>query len=1456
MADPTGADETRPLPRPSSDVPAGERASGPGRRGARGELRPGARVGRYELEQELGRGGMGVVWRARDVQLGRIVALKTLRWEAEEDEQAAPRLVREARTASQLHHPGIVELYDCFEENGQVFLTMRLVAGRSLSDRLRSEGALSPQEAARVTLELARALEHAHARGIVHRDIKPANVLMEQGRPVLTDFGLARALDVKDHELTRESQVLGTPTYMAPELIREGARSAGPRSDQFALGVVLYEMLRGRPHVRGSSAHEILAAIITGRHDPLPSTVPFQLAWICSKAMAQDPVDRFHDMGALAETLERYLRGERVLSGRENLARIAGLLTTRLRLPAFALGALALAFLGQRVGSSWLHAREEQARAERAESRRQTLESRISALREAGKVEEARALFRSFAELPENHETTALARAWLGEANRREADGDAEGAQEALTSAYSLAQTPELQGEALVALAHSFHAHDQWDRLRSALAALSLREDTPAESLRLLQRDLAVTEGDLTRAQALNDDAGLGPLLQALSQVQPLGIPASYALPLDVDGDGRAELGIYRRENLTLTLLDREGSPPRARAEIPLSDWLDRRARPQRVRPPEGYGDAVMLYQDGRCTLARIPGDAAEVVGARPCVSVLTANTADLDLDGSLELLTTDNRTLLAGPADAPEALRALDTSLNAANSEIRGVIVQDLQGDPRPELVVASAGWGAYDVRVLAAQGERWVMLDRVQLGEQRTLERPRVGGERLFAALQYHDPMTPLDWRVFGPKLPHGAPRGVHLFAWEGGRLVTRDVLPWVTPPERKLSQDALDDQSADEDLMVGDLDGDQQDEVVLDQGGAWTVVYHRGEDGAWGHLVLDGRRPLTFIDLDHDGDDELIVRDTASGMAYAIGAGSGALPPLDRRPQRPALPPEGLDPDLRAAWSRAEDLVALGLYEASQERFLTLAELSGDDGQRGLAQLRAAEILEESQPIQALRLYEEAAQVPALAEHALELAFWLHDRALRYESAVSVGERRAALPEPPPALMERLEALHAMAATPTLRLDLKEGLDPQWRFDHPTGVRQSAEGMRLTWAGPGQVARLPLRWLGGPTSLEVTLRTLRQDWSGWLDLGLDSDLEGRPERGISAGTTGGGDIFNQTAVCEDVPGRITVAFRPEGMGRIRWTYDPTRRRESCSVAKESGEEVGHSVYDSMQGDLPRDLWLTLRLMGGNAVTDMVITEIRLMGFALREAPEEPALVANALLTRGRPLEALEAAGPSPSLARILALDALGRVPERDAALQAALARDASLGGELDRLLLLGEGRYDAPVRAALGDDWYPAFLHAFDMLMSIHIDQPAPQRALLSSLQGLERAPPSTAVAILLTRRANALRLQGQLELAAQDAARAVAMARRLPNPDEEGALSRALQQHAMVLAARHEEDGAMALLLEALARAASPEVSADVLARRPELASLHDHPQWHLLERIRMGRDPGEAGGGAP
>jgi eukaryotic-like serine/threonine-protein kinase len=314
------------------------------------------RIPGYEVLEVVGRGGMGVVYKARHVRLDRPVALKMLLTGAHASRESRERFQREARVGAGLRHPNFVQVHDMGDQDGLPYFTMEFVEGGNLAQKLAGMPQ-PPRQAAALLATLAEAVQAAHRCGIVHRDLKPANVLLTaDGTPKICDLGLARRLD-GEAGLTWTGTAVGTPSYMAPEQAEARPQTLGPAVDIHALGAILYEMLTGRPPFRAATAAETVRQVIS--QDPVPPSrlngkVPRDLETICLKCLHKDPHLRYAGAAALAADLHRFLGGEAIAAPSEGrLARLVRRVRRRPLLSTAVAGSILLA-MALAGGALWL----------------------------------------------------------------------------------------------------------------------------------------------------------------------------------------------------------------------------------------------------------------------------------------------------------------------------------------------------------------------------------------------------------------------------------------------------------------------------------------------------------------------------------------------------------------------------------------------------------------------------------------------------------------------------------------------------------------------------------------------------------------------------------------------------------------------------------------------------------------------------------------------------------------------------------------------------------------------------------------------------------------------------------------------------------------------------------------------------------------------------------------------
>jgi len=308
-ADDADAPTMRPTDDPGPPTPPFEHSSPP------------TEFGDYELLGTLGRGGMGIVYKARQKSLNRLVAIKMILSSQLATEEEIHRFHAESRAAAGLRHPHILQIHEAGCLLGQHYFSMQFVEGNDLAHRCRQRP-FSPEESAHCILAVTRAVAYLHERDIVHRDLKPSNILLDDtGWPYVTDFGLVKMLTGSNHA-TSTGAIVGTPSYMAPEQAAGRNAEVGPLSDVYSLGAILYELLTGRPPFSEASPFDTLVQVLEGE-PALPRTlnpkVPRELELICLKAMSKSPERRYQSAAALADDLDRFLRGDSVSARPQSL---------------------------------------------------------------------------------------------------------------------------------------------------------------------------------------------------------------------------------------------------------------------------------------------------------------------------------------------------------------------------------------------------------------------------------------------------------------------------------------------------------------------------------------------------------------------------------------------------------------------------------------------------------------------------------------------------------------------------------------------------------------------------------------------------------------------------------------------------------------------------------------------------------------------------------------------------------------------------------------------------------------------------------------------------------------------------------------------------------------------------------------------------------------------------------
>ena len=929
--------------------------------------RVGSRVGRYLILAKLGEGGMGEVYAGFDQELDRRVALKVVRPRRADDNLGRARMQREAQALARLSHPNVVQVHDVGELRGQVFVAMEYVPGESLGTWQQRHDPATPagrRALLDMYMQAGRGLAAAHDAGIVHRDFKPGNVLVAaDGRARVLDFGLAaerRAAAGEatveatagdgpgvalDADLTRTGSVLGTPAYMAPEQFL--AEPTDLRTDVFAFSVALHEALHGEAPFAGDSFVARREAVVAGRlrEPPAATGVPAWLRAVVVRGLARDPTARWPSMTAMLDAL-----ADDPIARRRKRRRLLGLVAA-----AVAAASVLL------IAGLWGWERWQRGAAEaRAAERLAAVEARVAAALAAGAPDAAERAFHAFVDHPDNRGSAALGRAWLHRAERaRDRDATAV-AVDAFAGAYMLGTAAADQDAALLGLARVFRDEMKWRALSLALATLAgrrggvdaptepvgldaptapagrdaaselagLRLDAPtapagrdaASELAGLRLDAQIARRDLAGAAALlrgplaaSPRAALLPVLAALQQAT--ATPHQHrgsAVLADLDGDGRVEIVLETdaRHRQLAPLL-------RAAPDLPALGTLDLGRERFLALSPGPLEPALLVTGAGRT----VPGLASHDVVVRrwrdgaldevlrwPEHAVLSALSADVDGDGDRELLVgtgpySRRVTELVRTADGSWSTRAPAPDLDRRRSDIVDLLAEDLDDDGTVEVVAALGPWNAYELQVLRHDpaSDLLRMFTRHRLGTITGAAVVRRGGAPELAVSETDEYRNAA---VFPRDRPLGAPVGVHLF-----RLVADTLVRTAFVPAPRLPAGA---RVALGRPLAGDLDGDGRDELIVgcslaDDPSAserdTTMILVSAADGSLLPLLLGEMRPIATLDLDGDGDDELIVSDGAAArhdQVWVLGSGAAAptrissdLPsPVDAPPSDPAL------------------------------------------------------------------------------------------------------------------------------------------------------------------------------------------------------------------------------------------------------------------------------------------------------------------------------------------------------------------------------------------------------------------------------------------------------------------------------------------------------------------------------------------------------------------------------------
>jgi tRNA A-37 threonylcarbamoyl transferase component Bud32 len=1431
LSEASGEDAT-----PDSQRGASEGA--PGRSSPRRSEREGvpARIGPYVPIEELGRGGMGIVYRARDPAKRREVAVKVLNDAAGPTRRA--RFAREVAALAMVRHPAVVRILENGIDHEVPYFAMRLVLGPSLRSELVRRGTLEPAEAVRLVERVARGLHVAHSLGIVHRDVKPENILLDDSEPVLTDFGLAVGTGEDEVRLTDGGQGLGTLGYMAPEQLRGEVGTIGPATDVFALGAVLHELITGRV-TPDSSSHATLGRLLADVH---------------ACATAPRVADRYPSASAFADDLELVLRGG-IPAASRGAWRRWGRTQSRTMLLAAVVGLLSA--LGSVGGVTWWNRYAEQQeaidRAVAATRRGAALQAGVDDLLARGERQSAEDMFRLFLVSEGAEGGAAQATAWLRRAVQFEQWGDPS-PRESYLEALAVPLTPRQRRLALrEVMALDAGAWD-WSSLAAAIEAMARSGDQVEPAMR---RELALADRAFAEAAVWSGEPSATRMLSRFGAAWR--VPRQAHTVLVVPGEAPALLFM---------------EPGKASAQVLWLRGAGAKAETLPVPPAlRGFDllQPVGVLDDGAPGLLAYDAElrqGALVAVGQGALTVRLSWTSDRWTGGALTDMDGDGRNELyvaIGPYERRlrrfvqeaggwiEAAPALD--LDPARSDVSAVASGDLDADGREELIVASGPWFAYDLRRLTLGELGFETQSRWRPGAVVGLATGWGAGDRpVVRAMKIDRYGSPAR---LGAERPSGVLPGVYTLGVSGGgwEVLAHHALPG-----------ALDGRSAG-----GDYDGDGLQDLAVglrspDDKQEATVVLLRSSQGADVPVSLYGMRLLGALDAEGDGKMELVVRRDDLPEVWVLGVGDGPMP-LKERPDAHAEPPEGVGAPIGEVWSRSEEIATLGGGTIASEHLARAAREAAGDPQRVPAMRRAAELAAaDGAWAQAGELYLEVAgwwgaqpsrDLLAAAE-AFERA---HDMPRALEAIGAIGGTPEAV-EGGAALALREARLRAWVDRPWVRGQFDEPLHPAWVVGEPGRVERGGPTGTLTVevvdAHRSQtLLHMPVQLDGDTLSMRLDLDVARIEWASGLDLVLSTP--NAAAIGLGVMSSGGGGQFDLLAGCTRDP------ERPDGAVAAQPTPStPHRVQLRLEASWDEGTLWCESVIDGVRDERVFELpgnpspsltgRLELRSRGWLAGPGVVRSELVLraleVGGVRAVGAEQGRPDVGRLLAEGRLTEPADLVDPGSLVAPLVFLEA-GRTAEARAALAnqiAKLPEGATLPTSLITPIRSRPARWVGMLRELLRPAaFHAAVLRAWANTAAMHgrVGDTELDRFFTSRLEDLTTADPlgddpwTHDVVALLRIRADVWRLRHQPEEAGADLRRAIELATRGALP---AAVQADLELEAACLAAELGEDDAAFVHLErAVALAPGRGLFFDLLEVRDELARLKGQARWAGLAR---------------